>query len=233
MPPFGPANRDAIEYRIEGRYQSGAMSLAKKEKYQTSSGAPRPRSEMAVEQSVGLTVRRLRTSQDMSVGELAVAADISIGMLSKVENGQISPSLTTLEKLSGALNTPLSRLFADFDESRDCSYVPAGEGVAISRKGTKAGHEYRMLGATLAGDVSVEPYLITLAKNAKPYSQFQHEGTELIYMISGHVDYRHGDAVHQLKPGDTLMFDSAALHGPENLVELPATYLSVIVYPRH
>ena len=33
-------------------------------------------------------------------------------------------------------------------------------------------------------------------------------------------------------PGDSLFFDSAALHGPEELTELPMTYLSIIIYPR-
>jgi hypothetical protein len=52
----------------------------------------------------------------------------------------------------------------------------------------------------------------------------------MIYMLSGKVVYRHGDQTYPLEPGDTLMFDSAALHGPETLVERPATYLSIIVY---
>ena len=45
------------------------------------------------------------------------------------------------------------------------------------------------------------------------------------------MDYRHGDQVCALKPGDTLFFDADAPHGPEVLVKLPARYLSVISYP--
>ena len=35
-----------------------------------------------------------------------------------------------------------------------------------------------------------------------------------------------------LAPGDALFFDAAALHGPEELIKLPMTYLSIIIYPR-
>ena len=51
-------------------------------------------------------------------------------------------------------------------------------------------------------------------------------------MLTGRVLYRHADKVYPLKPGDSLFFDSAGLHGPEELTELPMTYLSIIVYTR-
>ena len=52
-------------------------------------------------------------------------------------------------------------------------------------------------------------------------------------MLEGQVDYRHGDAVYTLQPGDTLFFDADAPHGPERLVTLPARYLSIISYPQN
>jgi uncharacterized cupin superfamily protein len=56
---------------------------------------------------------------------------------------------------------------------------------------------------------------------------------EFIYMLTGEVDYRHGDSSYRLRPGDSILFDSGALHGPEKLTKLPMTYLSIIVYPRN
>jgi uncharacterized cupin superfamily protein len=76
----------------------------------------------------------------------------------------------------------------------------------------------------------VEPYLITLTSDSDVFPTFQHEGIEMLYMLEGEVDYRHGNNVYPLKPGDTLFFDADAPHGPENLVKLPARYLSIISY---
>ena len=70
----------------------------------------------------------------------------SKGMLSKIENGQISASLKTLKILSNTLNVPISNLFSTYDEDFDCSFVAAGQGVTIDRRGTKAGHIYELLG---------------------------------------------------------------------------------------
>jgi len=110
--------------------------------------------------------------------------------------------------------------------------VRNGQGVVIERRGTKAGHQYSLLGHGLDGPVVVEPYLITLHENAVPYTGFQHAGVEFIHMLSGEVSYRHADRSYHLRPGDSLLFDSAALHGPERLLVTPMTYLSIIVYPR-
>jgi transcriptional regulator with XRE-family HTH domain len=197
----------------------------------TGSGAPTPISR-TLEQSIGAQIRRYRKLHNHTVAELATAAGISTGMLSKIENGQISPSLNTLQILARALNLPITSLFTAFEEKRDCSYVAAGHGVVINRRGTKAGHKYQLLGQSLSGDVVVEPYFITLTEDAAPYTAFQHAGVEYIYMLTGEVIYAHADRTYHLKAGDSLMFDSSALHGPVTLVEVPMTYLSIIIYPR-
>jgi len=198
---------------------------------QTGSSAPVV-AERSLERALGNQIRAVRRQQDLSVADLASAASISNGMLSKIENGGISPSLATLQAISAALQVSLSSLFASFEERQDCSYVPAGQGVTIDRRGTKVGHVYQLLGHVLRGDVVVEPYLITLRENAAPYTSFAHSGVELIYMLNGEITYRHGAHSYQLKAGDALLFDSSALHGPEHLSKGVMEYLSIIIYPR-
>jgi len=197
----------------------------------TGSGAPEP-SGRTLEQSIGAQIRFYRKLHNHTVAELAGAAGISTGMLSKIENGQISPSLTTLQILAKALNLPMTTLFTAFEEKRDCTFVAAGHGVVINRRGTKVGHKYQLLGQSMGGEIVVEPYFITLTEDAVPYTAFQHQGVEFIYMLSGEVDYAHADRTYNLKPGDSLIFDSSSPHGPTTLVTVPMTYLSVVIYPR-
>jgi transcriptional regulator with XRE-family HTH domain len=198
----------------------------------TGSLAPAALQARTLEAGIGIEVRRLRKSLDLTVAKLGAAAGISAGMLSKIENGTISPSLATLDALARALNVPISRLFAETEERRDCSFVRAGSGVRIERRGTKAGHLYDLLGHSLAGEIGVEPYLITLKRDAVPYTSFRHAGVEFLYMLSGKVRYRHADRSYLMETGDALFFDAAARHGPEELVEAPMRYLSIIIYPR-
>lgn len=198
----------------------------------TGSLAPTEARPQSVEEEIGIAVRRLRKGLDLTVAELGAAAGLSTGMLSKIENGTISPSLSTLSALAKALNVSIASLFAESDERRDCSFVKAGQGVRIERRGTKAGHRYDLLGHSLAGEIGVEPFLITLKRDAQPYTNFRHAGVEFIYMLSGTVRYRHADRTYLLEPGDALFFDAAARHGPEELIAAPMEYLSIIIYPR-
>jgi len=194
----------------------------------------RQRREMNLEAAIGREVRAQRKRQRMTVAELAGATGLSVGMLSKLENGLTSASLTTLQVLAHALSVPLVALFAGFEEARGAMHVKAGQGVEIARTGTRAGHQYNLLGhiGANASGVVVEPYLITLTETSDVFPTFQHGGIELIYMLEGRVDYRHGDRLYRLEPGDSLFFDADAPHGPEVLVQLPARYLSVISYPQ-
>jgi transcriptional regulator with XRE-family HTH domain len=201
------------------------------EKLKTVSGA-RPSESQSLEASIGSQVRALRKKNDMTVLDLATQSDLSIGMLSKIENGGISPSLATLQALAKALNVPIGTFFAKFDEKHDATYVRSGKGLQIERRGTSSGHLYQLLGHSVKSDIAVEPYLITLTDEADPYPIFEHEGVEFIYMLSGEVGYRHADKTYILKRGDSLFFDSKAPHGPEDLRKLPMQYLSIIISPR-
>ncbi len=208
-----------------------AIAETVSEQFPTGSGAP-SNDPRALEKALGTRVKQLRRQQDLSVADLANAAGLSTGMLSKIENGQISPSLTSIHSLAQALNVSISSLFSLADDRQDCSYVAAGQGVKIERRGTKSGHIYQLLGHLMSGDQVIEPYLITLAEDALPYTGFSHGGTELIYMIEGEVTYRHGDRSYKLTPGDTMLFDSQAQHGPEILGPGVNRYLSIIAYTR-
>jgi transcriptional regulator with XRE-family HTH domain len=185
-----------------------------------------------LEVAIGREVRAFRKDLDMTVMELARAAGLSTGMLSKIENGAISPSLATLQALSRALQVPVTAFFRRFEEERDATFVRAGKGLKIERRGTRAGHQYELLGHSTGGRVSVEPYLITLTEQSDVFPLFQHSGVEFIYMLEGEVGYRHSDKTYVLEPGDSLYFDADAPHGPDQLRALPIRFISIIAYPR-
>jgi transcriptional regulator with XRE-family HTH domain len=190
--------------------------------------------EKTLEAAIGRQVRALRKRQGLTGQDLAAQTGLSVGMLSKIENGGISPSLATLQMLADALRIPLVQLFSGYEEPRGAMHVKAGEGAEIARAGTRAGHQYNLLGhiGANASGVVVEPYLITLSTESDRFPTFQHEGIELLYMLEGAVEYRHGDQMYLLEPGDSLLFDADSPHGPERLVVLPARYISVICYPQ-
>ncbi len=190
--------------------------------------------EKILEIAIGREVKSLRRKRNLTVSELANATGVSIGMLSKIENGLTSPSLTTLQSIAYALQVPLTTFFTRFEETRSAVLVKAGEGIEVERVGTRSGHQYSLLGH-LPGNysgVTVEPYLIELTSPEDTFPAFQHEGIEFIYMLEGQVNYRHADKTYTLEAGDCLFFDADAPHGPDELISLPVRFLSVISYPQ-
>lgn len=187
-----------------------------------------------LEMAIGHEVRTQRKKLGLTVADLAAATGMSVGMLSKIENGNISSSLGTLQSLSKSLGVAITTFFRGYEEPRSASFVKAGEGMNIERRGTRAGHHYSLLGhiENNSSGVVVEPYLITLNAESDVFPTFQHAGMELIYMVEGEVVYRHSDSLYRMQPGDSLLFDADAPHGPEVLVKLPARYLSIITYPQ-
>lgn len=184
--------------------------------------------ENVLEKAIGRQVRHYRKQLGLTITDLCSRSGLSAGMMSKIENGNTSPSLATLRSLSTALNVPVTALFREFEEKRDATFVKAGQGLAIERRGTRAGHQYQLLGHSVHSDVSVEPYLINLEKESEVFPIFQHAGVEFLYVLQGRMIYRHLNATYTLTPGDSLFFDADAPHGPEELVELPVRFLSVI-----
>ena len=182
--------------------------------------------------AIGRQVRILRKQRGWTIAQFAGAMQVSEGMISKVENGQVSPSLSMLQLLSNTLSVPITALFQGFDERRPVMHVKAGDGVEAERAGTRAGHHYTLLGhlSAQSSSVIVEPYLITLTETSDTFETFQHVGMEFIYMLEGEVTYRHGDQKFELAAGDSLYFDADAPHGPEGLTKLPARFLSIICY---
>ena len=175
-------------------------------------------------------VRARRLEIGLNVGQLAERTGISKGMLSKIENAQTSPSLSTLERLAGALDLPVTSLFRGLSEERDAVFVKAGSGPEIVRKGTRAGHTYELLGSLRGPYKRVEPLLVKLDDETEVFPLFQHSGIEILYMLGGVMEYGYGRQRYKLERGDTLQFEGDIPHGPTQLVKLPIRFLSITIY---
>ncbi len=186
--------------------------------------------EQALNAVIAQRVREHRQQLGLTVAQLATSSGISKGMLSKIENGQASPSLGTLARIAAAINVPVTSLFRGLEEEHDALFVPAGRGLEIVREGTRVGHRYQLLGSMRGEHKRMEPLLVTLTEQSEVFPLFQHPGTELIFMLDGAMEYGHGDARYPLRKGDALQFDGAIPHGPTKLARTPIRFLSVISY---
>jgi transcriptional regulator with XRE-family HTH domain len=180
---------------------------------------------------IGPTLREQRLAQGLTLADVAALAGVSRGMLSKIENGQVSSSLETLHQIVSALGMTLSQLFRDFDVPEgSAQHVKSGEGLEVVRRGTKRGHTYHLLAYDQGPQKQTEPFLITMDDISEVFPTFTHPGVEFIYMLEGRLVYRHGRNTYLLKPGDSLTFQGSVPHGPEELIKVPIRFLAIINY---
>src|SRR5258708_27757299 len=64
-----------------------------------------------IEKSLGESLRALREQHRVSLRTLATQTDFSPSFLSQIENGQCSPSISSMEKIANALGVTLGQFF--------------------------------------------------------------------------------------------------------------------------
>lgn len=166
---------------------------------------------------IGIRLRAQRQQRRLTLRDLARATGLSAGLLSKIENFRSIPSLPVLLSIARELRMDPADLFSGLpaEESRPWVLVRAGEGSPVERESCH-GMTYRLL--LESGTVASEFQLmcVSVAPGAKRKA-VSGSGMELIYMLAGELAYHVGDDVVPLRRGDTLFFDGALPHVPENL----------------
>ena len=206
------------------------MAKTRKSRGPGKGGLRRRRRDNQLEASLGQVVREFRKRAGVGISELARRAGLSPGMVSKIENGAISPSLASIRSIARALQVPVTTLFREFDDISDATLVRAGEGMRVHRSGLGLEHEYWVLGQTTAKGIAVEPYLMTYSERSQVLPFLHRAGTQFIYVLEGELSYRHGTRTYRLAPGDSLLFQADVPHGPEKLIKTPVRYLSVLCF---
>lgn len=186
---------------------------------------------LRIEHYIGMQIKRQRQEQGLKIADVAVLSGISQGMMSKIENAQVSTSLEILQRVCDALGMPMARLFSQYDQQGGGALlVRAGEGMEVIRRGTEKGHTYQLLNHSRGPKKSFEAYFISMDDASEVFPTFSHPGSEFIYLLQGKLIYRHGNQLYPMKEGDSLTFDSDVPHGPETLIQVPIHLLSIMNY---
>lgn len=179
---------------------------------------------------IGRRIRALREERAVTLEQLTVQTRLTKGQLSRIENGKVSSPVSTLTRIAAALGVQPGSLFSTHDPESRAVHVKKGEGRTIVGRASKLGHTYESLAFDVPFEKDFEPYLMIIddAKIDVRQNTFRHPGDELIFMLEGEMDYRHGGKVFHLVPGDSLFFEGSIPHGPSAVFSLPVRFLSVI-----
>ncbi|HXB56005.1 MAG TPA: cupin domain-containing protein [Vicinamibacteria bacterium] len=163
--------------------------------------------------AVGAWVRRLRTEQRMSLRTLATRTQFSPSFISQVENGVVSPSIASMEKIANALGVTLGEFFVAAREGEAGLIVRAADRLQMSSLWSLGRIEALgpMTGRRL------EPVLITLDPGGRsgkhPYA---HTSEEFAFVLEGEPTLTLGPEEHVLAPGDAVTIRAQELRRWEN-----------------
>lgn len=178
----------------------------------------------ALEIDVGRSLRQLRVEREFSLSALAEASELNINTLSLIENGKISPSVGTLQKLALALNIPVGAFFEAGAERKNIIFQKAGQRPrAAFAHGT-----LEDLGTELASRWA-EPFVVTLEAGADSgETPILHTGLEFVYCLEGRIVYTIESQQYILDPSDSLLFEARLPHRWQNTGAVSARSLLVL-----
>lgn len=176
---------------------------------------------------IGPRVRALREAMDLSLRDLADRCGVSAPMLSQVERGETSPTLSVASRIAGGLELKLSQLLR-LDEDGSVSVVR----VADRRRGGAGRHRFEILTAPLPGQ-RTELSRHVLAPGARTGAAGDppmHEpgAREVTLVERGEVVLCIDGGRHALAEGDCVTFDADLSHHFENPTEEEAVLLAIV-----
>jgi transcriptional regulator with XRE-family HTH domain len=173
--------------------------------------------------SLGERLRMLRTERRLSQRDLAYQAGISANSISLIERNEISPSVSTLQSLAGALNIKISYFF-DEEYTGNILFVKSEERPVIKGKGLFI----EGVGKRLPNQ-EVEPFRIILEPYATSGEQeVIHPGQEFVCCQEGKVEYLIDGQSYLVEEGDFLIFEASLPHLWRNPFGRRAIFLLVI-----
>jgi transcriptional regulator with XRE-family HTH domain len=175
---------------------------------------------------LGARIRHTRRLAHLTMTQLAAKAECSESLISKIENGQATPSLAMLHRIAAALHTNIASLTEDGPV--ESPVLRSGERAMVK-----------------TGGISLEP--LTLPKRGgllqanihivepgvASDGQIVHAGEEVGYVLEGELELTLGEDRYLIQAGDSFTFSSQVPHGYRNVghtvarilwVNTPATF---------
>lgn len=166
---------------------------------------------------IGEKIREYRVAKNIKLFEAAGKAEISKGLLSKIENGRAIPSLPVLLQILKSLEVDLSDFFSqvEFESDLPLFFLIKKADYRPIKKEEAIGYEYFAVFQRDFSSVVVNFTYLELMPNAKR-DLVTTDGFEFIFLIEGKIDYVLGNDHLTLEAGDSLFFNGNIPHVKKN-----------------
>ena len=177
---------------------------------------------------IGQKIRSIRKEKEMYASELAKKANVSNGLISRIENGRTIPSVPVLFQIISALDVEPSYFFQQIgsDSSFKFLVIRANETSVIEKEIEAEGFRYDFIFSKQLKSIGFEVVLLTLEPNCKR-DLVETDAFEFKYVLSGSCEYIIDGEKVKLNAGDAIFFDGKLPHVPMNPHDVPSTMLVI------
>jgi len=182
---------------------------------------------------IGKRIKEIRSQLGLTLKQLSEASELTPGTLSKIENGLVKPSITTLEMLANILKVDAGYFFIEEDAKRYFISRQGNRKVSYSERGSKENITYEVESLTEGMENPLmETVIVTvLSRKNEDIDEIVHGGQELLYIIEGELELTLGEKKFILKKGDSAYLNSDIPHKAISLSKKSARVLNVLLVP--
>ncbi|MBT8351071.1 MAG: XRE family transcriptional regulator [Deltaproteobacteria bacterium] len=183
-----------------------------------------------LEKRIADKIHQIRKNKGLTLAQLGDSIGLSKGLLSRIENNQVSPPIATLSKIARGLEVPIGIFFKE-DDAKQKGYAITyrNERKQVIRRGTKTGFTYYSL-TGLKSRHLIEPFIVKYPVIKKePNKLFDHVGEEFLLVLKGEMDIVYGKEKIGLKAGDAIHFDPSTPHRGQNAGKMESECLVIIL----
>ena len=179
---------------------------------------------------LGKRLKDVRLQKKLRIQQIADDAQVSKGLVSKIENGRTVPSLPVLFSLIKALGQSPADFFQGMTFSSGARYLhqKKNETEKIEKEGAP-GYHYELIFNRSFENVVFESVLLTIDANTSR-EKVTTDAYEYKYMLQGSVEYWIEDACILFEEGDSLFYDGRLPHVPINASNTEARMLVIYLF---
>ena len=175
---------------------------------------------------IGQKIRTLRSAKALGLAQLGDHTGLSAGMLSKIERGQVIPTLPTLMRIALVFGVGLDHFF-DVGDAPVLEVIRSKDRLKLpDTKDRMPSYFFESLDYPV-NDRPIDSFLSEFMPGKPPSEPHDHDGVELIYVITGAIEIQIHEEVHRLETKDSMYFDSRFPHSYKCVSDDRATAIVV------
>lgn len=167
-------------------------------------------------------------ARGLTLDDVSAASGLGKGLLSKVENFRVTPTLPTLVKLCETLGIKMSELLDGLDAKPKLCTVRRDQRKIVERDSAHSNIVYQSLAHGRANR-SMDPFELIVPAHGGRMQPMPHEGEEFLTVLKGKVQFEFDGEVHTLREGDSVYFDAETDHRVFNDTDREARVLCVFL----